>query len=104
MDGTATVFDPDPLSTAGATYGAAGFVDGNDADTVQLTGHLLSRTLRDSTFSGGVHNMVGPWAEIVDFEAPATGLFSQPGSASATLRLIPRRCSRPPHDDIIDTY
>jgi Zn-dependent metalloprotease len=86
VDGTATVFDPDPLSTAGAAYGDAGFVDGNDADTAQLTGQLLSRPLRDITFSGGVHSLVGPWAEIVDFEAPFTGLFTQPGSDFSSTR------------------
>jgi len=103
VDGTATVFDPDPLSTAGATYGDAGFVDGNDADTVQLTGQLLGRPLRDITFSGGVHSLVGPWAEIRDIEAPFTGLFTQPGSDFSSTRS-PQLFEAANTYYIIDTY
>jgi hypothetical protein len=86
-NGTATVFDPDPLSSALATYGDAGFVDGNDADTAQLTGQLQGRTLLDITFDGTNHRLVGPWAEIVDFEAPFTGLFAQASSDFSSTRF-----------------
>ena len=36
-NGTRTVFNPDPLSSAQAAYGATGFVDGNDADRPSST-------------------------------------------------------------------
>jgi len=87
VNGTATVFDPDPLSSALATYGDPGFVDGNDVDTAQLTGQLQDRTLLDITLNAGMHSLVGPWAEIRDFEAPFTGLFTQAGSDFSSTRF-----------------
>jgi hypothetical protein len=80
VDGNGNVFDPDPLSSAGASYGDPGFVDGNDADTTQLTGQLQNLVLRDLTLNGGTYSLVGPWAEIVDTENPSNGLFSQASS------------------------
>ncbi len=81
VDGDGDVFDPDPLSSAGAEYGDPGYVDGNDADTTQLTGQLLNVVLRDLTLNGGTYELVGPWAEIVDSENPKKGLFSQASSS-----------------------
>lgn len=40
--GTGNIFNPDPISTSGATYGAGGFVHGNDANTADLTAQLLT--------------------------------------------------------------
>ena len=43
--GTATVFTPDPLSSAGGVvYGTAGFVDGGDADTPAADGRAGRRS------------------------------------------------------------
>lgn len=82
VDAPATVFDPDPLSSAGAQYGDPGYVDGNDADTPQLTGEALSRTLLDVTESSpGVFELTGPWAECVDFEGPFDGCYDQSSAA-----------------------
>jgi hypothetical protein len=82
VDGTGTVFAPDPLSSSGGTvYGTGGYVDGNDADTPDLTSQLVSVTLKDIDLTGGVHTLKGPFAEVVDFEAPFKGLFTQAGSA-----------------------
>ncbi|MGH9379366.1 MAG: choice-of-anchor D domain-containing protein [Thermoanaerobaculia bacterium] len=80
VDGSATVFDPDPLSSAGATYGDPGYVDGSDADTAQLTAEVFTRTLRDITESAGTFSLVGPWAECVDWAAPFKGCFAQASS------------------------
>jgi Zn-dependent metalloprotease len=80
VDGDGGTFDPDPLSSAGATYGDPGYVDGNDADTSELLAEIFNRVLHDLTFSGGMHQLAGPYAEIKDFEGPFHGLFSQPGS------------------------
>ncbi len=80
VDGTGNVFDPDPLSSAGVTYGTAGYVDGGDADTPQLDAELISKTLLDLTEVGGTFSLVGPWAEIRDTETPNLGLFTQPSS------------------------
>ena len=85
--GTATVFAPDPLSSAGGVvYGTGGFVDGGDADTPDLTGQLAPVTLLDIDLTGGIHTLRGPWAEIVDTEAPATGLFTQASNNFNTTR------------------
>jgi hypothetical protein len=73
-DGTGFIFDPDPLTRAGVAYGG-GYVDGNDADTPQLTAARSAVTLRDITFTGTEYRLVGPWAEIREIEAPAKGLF-----------------------------
>ncbi len=74
VNGTGYVFDPDPITHARTTYGSTGFVDNNDADSDSLTAHREFRTLNDITFNGSVYSLVGPYAEIRDFEAPFTGL------------------------------
>ncbi|TYA52402.1 T9SS type A sorting domain-containing protein [Formosa maritima] len=77
VDGTGMVFNPDPLSSNTVAYGTAGYVDGNDATTTQLDAARFSVVLRDITFTGGTYRLVGPRAEIVDFDSPSTGLFHQ---------------------------
>ena len=77
VDGTGFVFDPDPLSSNNATYNDTGYVDGNDANTTQLNNARISVTLRDIDQTGGVYTLRGPRAQIVDFDAPNTGLFTQ---------------------------
>ncbi len=86
VDGTGNVFDPDPLSSAGVTYGTAGYVDGSDADTAELDAELSNMTLLDITDTAGNFSLVGPWAEIRDTESPFKGLFSQPSSAFTFTR------------------
>jgi hypothetical protein len=87
VNGTATVFTPDPLSSSGGTvYGTGGFVDGADADTADLTGQLVGVTLLDIDLTGGIHTLKGPFAEIVDTEAPFKGLFTQASSSFNSTR------------------
>jgi PKD repeat protein len=80
INGTGYVFDPDPITHARTTYGSPGFLDNNDADSDSLTAHRELRTLYDITFDGSVYTLKGPWAEIRDFEAPFTGLHTNPTS------------------------
>ncbi|MCK5923723.1 MAG: PepSY domain-containing protein, partial [Methylococcales bacterium] len=75
--GTGNVFDPDPLTTAAATYGDIGFDDNSDADSTQLSGEMVNVTLQDITLSGGMYQLDGPYAAIRDSESPNNGLFSQ---------------------------
>jgi len=82
VNGTGNVFDPDPLTTALAAYGGS-YVDGSDANAAVLTAQLKSVTLNDITFTAGIHSLVGPYAEIRDFEAPNKGLFTQASSTFA---------------------
>lgn len=77
IDGTATIFDPDPLTTSGTTYNDPGFTDGNDATTPQLDGEMVTRPLRDITLTGSTYSLEGPNAFIVDWAAPNKGVFSQ---------------------------
>ncbi|MCB9233270.1 MAG: PepSY domain-containing protein [Bacteroidia bacterium] len=77
--GTGVAFDTDPLATANATYGG-NYVDNNDASNAQLQAEVQAVTLNNITFSGGNHSLVGPYAEIRDFEAPNRGLFAQASS------------------------
>jgi hypothetical protein len=77
VDGTGNAFEPDPLSSATAVYGNTGFVDGNDADTAQLTAEAFSFTLPDITFTGGNYHLEGPYADITDFDSPFKGEFNQ---------------------------
>lgn len=79
VNGVGNVFDPDPLTTSTQPYGGT-YVDGGDANAAVLTAELKNRNLLDITFSGGMHSLVGPWAEVVDFEAPSKGLFIQASS------------------------
>ena len=88
VDGTAFIFDPDPLTRAGVAYGG-GYVDGagaGDADTPQLTAARSEVTLRDLTFNGTVYSLVGPNAEIREIETPNKGLFPQPTPTWAFTR------------------
>ncbi len=77
VDGTGNTFDPDPLSTALATYGQPGYVDGGDADTPELNAELINMVLPDIDLTGGLYTLVGPWAENVDWDAPFKGDFAQ---------------------------
>ena len=77
VDGTGTVFIPDPLSSAGATYGDSGYTDGSDADTPELNAELVSVTLQDIDLTAGTYSLTGPWAEMVDWDSPFKGTFSQ---------------------------
>ena len=73
-----SVFDPDPLSSAAATYDDPGYTDGGDADTAQLTSQTFtegfSSVVEDPP---GTFTLINSWAEIVDSESPFNGLFSQ---------------------------
>lgn len=79
VNGTGKAFIPNPLSSAMANYGG-GYVDGNDANTTELTAELKTVTLNNITFDGTNYLLKGPRVEILDFDPPATGLFAQPTS------------------------
>ena len=90
VDGMGLVFDPDPLSTAGAAYGAPGFVDGTRRDsggeiieesTPQLDAQRQLVVLPDLTFSGGLYTLDGPYVRIVG-DAPPGGRAYAPPTAT----------------------
>jgi uncharacterized repeat protein (TIGR01451 family) len=77
LDGTANVFDPDPLSSAHAKYGDTGYTDNNDADSDQLHAQLKQVTLKDISFDGTNYRLKGKYVEIGDYDSPFKGLFEQ---------------------------
>ena len=77
VDGTAFIFDPDPLTRAGASYGDFGYTDGGDLNTLQLQDARVQVTLRDITQVGSEYQLRGPWAHVLDWDAPSKGIFSQ---------------------------
>ena len=79
--GTGWVFDPDPLTRAGANYQTGGqFGDNNDNDTDSLVAQIVQIPLLDITYNGSLYELNGPYAHIVDWEAPFKGVFSQADS------------------------
>ena len=78
--GSGRAFLPDPLSSATASYGDSGFTDGSDADTAEMTAESPMISLLDITESSGTFTFVGPWAELVDWDSPFNGDFSQNSS------------------------
>jgi PKD repeat protein len=79
VNGSGWVFDPDPITNSGATYGDPGFIDNNDADSYELTSQLSEVELENITFdlTTNLYSLVGPYAQIVDWQAPFKGLFKQ---------------------------
>ena len=71
INGSGKVFRPDPLTTAEVVYGAAGYTDGNDANTTQLDGQTFVDTLYDITLNAGVYSLNGPAVHLLNFENPA---------------------------------
>ena len=78
-NGTGTVFIPDPLSQDQAQY-AGPYLDNNDATNATLDATMSTVALLDINFTGTMYELVGPYAEIADFESPNNGLFSQASS------------------------
>lgn len=76
VDGSAYIFDPDPLTRDGVSYGG-GYVDNGDANTPELAGARSMVTLPDITFDGSMYILEGPYAAIREFESPNRGTFEQ---------------------------
>ncbi len=79
-DGKGLVWDPDPLTTAGVTYGGA-YKDNNDADSNELNDERMEVVLKDITYEGGVYKLKGPYAVLKDWESPSD-TFPEPADSS----------------------
>lgn len=79
VNGTGVAFDPDPLSSSGQPYGGQ-YSDGGDGNNASLAAEVQTVTLLDIDLTAGTHSLVGPYAEIRDFEGPFRGLFAQASS------------------------
>ncbi|MEH6763761.1 T9SS type A sorting domain-containing protein [Aequorivita antarctica] len=74
--GTAMVFDPDPLTKTGSTYGG-NYVDNNDQTNAELDAARTAVNLLDIEFDGTNYRLRGPYTEIAELGSPSTGLFIQ---------------------------
>ncbi len=64
VDGSGLVFDPDPLTTAGVTYGGA-YTDASDADVAELNAERIEVVLNDLTQGNdGLYRLEGPFARV----------------------------------------
>jgi hypothetical protein len=74
VDGSGSAFDPDPLTTAGATYNspAGSYADNSDANHATLTAQTCIRTLPELTLLSGLYYLRGPWVYIDEFESPTS--------------------------------
>jgi hypothetical protein len=77
VNGSGWVFDPDPVTDAASEYGINGLVDNDDAESDTLWAHTKTVELTDITLEDGLYKLKGPYAEIVDYESPYTGLHEQ---------------------------
>lgn len=85
-DGTGKVHAPDPLSQTRSAYGG-GYVDGNNADTPQLTAALIDVTLEGITQNGANYELSGPYMVCANIEPPADAACpSQPGTDFSVTR------------------
>ncbi|SDE34154.1 T9SS type A sorting domain-containing protein [Ulvibacter litoralis] len=75
-NGTAMVFDPDPLTKTLNIYGG-NYSDNNDATNADLDAARTAVTLLDIEQTGSDYRLRGPYAEIAELQSPATGLFIQ---------------------------
>ncbi len=85
--GTGTIWTPDPLSYEKVAYGG-GYVDGDNADTPELTGALVTVTLEDITQNGANYELSGPHVVCADIDLPtdAAACPSQPGTDFSVTR------------------
>lgn len=77
IDGTGSVYNTDPVTSAQTSYGTGNYVDNNDANNGDLSAQQFAVTLPNITLTGGQYKLEGPFAKIMDHDAPFSGLFTQ---------------------------
>jgi hypothetical protein len=75
--GTGYVFDTDPLSKMGATYGGQ-YVDNGDATNASLDNARSLVILSDIELANGQYKLKNAYVEIRELSNPNEGLFTQP--------------------------
>ncbi|MEC4004701.1 T9SS type A sorting domain-containing protein [Flavobacterium sp. SUN052] len=76
VQGTAMVFDPDPLSKAHVAY-AGNYVDNGDLTNAELDAARTAVVLPQIDFTSSVYRLKSQYVDIADFETPNKGLFTQ---------------------------
>lgn len=77
VSGAGYVFDADPLSKMGVTYGGQ-YVDNNNATNASLDNARSLVTLSDIEFANNQYKLKNAYVEIRELSNPLTGLFTQP--------------------------
>ncbi|MFB9052014.1 T9SS type A sorting domain-containing protein [Formosa undariae] len=73
---TGKIFNPDPLSTTGASYGGD-FIDNDDKTNAYLDDARTDVSFLIANSENGVYTLKGDYLEIKDIQDPETGLFQQ---------------------------
>lgn len=73
---SASVFDPDPLSSSQTVYGQP-ITDADDADYPEIAAEVYTKELVELNKIGSLSALSSSWAELVDLEAPYLGTFVQ---------------------------
>ena len=76
VTGTAKVFNPDPLSQAGMTYGGS-YADNNDGTNTALDNARVDVVLPEIDLTGTTYKLKSTYAEIKELGNPNKGLFTQ---------------------------
>lgn len=82
VDGTGLSFDPDPLSTAGQSYGGS-FTDNNDVDAAVLNNERRVVTLPGITQDNdGLYRLEGPYVRIIGQDNGGATVYQPPAEAN----------------------
>ena len=79
VEATGLIFDPNPLTRTGSVYGG-GYVDGPERETsTRRSSRLPGRSFLSATSrsTAAQYTLEGPWASILDWDAPSKGTFPQ---------------------------
>ena len=88
--GTGFVFDPDPLTSSGSSYGAP-FVDDNDSDIFEVNQERKLVELLDiSQGSDGLYRLEGPHIRVVGESSGGIPLYTPPTESSPDGFRYPR--------------
>lgn len=93
---TAGIFLPNPLISAGVTYGPP-YIDGDDQDIPELIAEIIQFPLQ-TKFDNGIFTLESPWAKITEHSPPATT------PATSTIPEFIYTRSQPEFEDINAFY
>ena len=78
VPGQGQAFLPDPLASSGAAYGDPGYVDGDDADTSQLTGEISDVVFPSVLCFAGTCLLLGDYSGCWEIEDPVDACATSP--------------------------
>ena len=82
VDGTALVFDPDPITA----LGAAGSALTDTSPAASFRDAYKEVVLHEVTLDGTAYRLEGPWVKLIDFESPVVAPSTRPDGHWTALR------------------